>query len=218
MAKITWDDSGKRFYETGVSNGVLYVQESGKYPKGVAWNGLISVSENPSGAEASAMYADNTKYLELRSNEEFGATIQAYTYPDEFGVCDGSVSVVKGLNISQQGRKTFGLAYKTLLGNDTDGNDHGYKLHLVYGAVASPSQKQYSTVNNSPEAIQFSWEITTTPVAVEGYKPTSILTIDSSVADKQKLKKLEDMIFGTDSEEAKLPLPTEVIALFKSAG
>lgn len=218
MAKITWDDTGKRFYETGVSNGVLYVQESGKYPKGVAWNGLISVSENPSGAEATALYADNTKYLELRSNEDFGVTIQAYTYPDEFAVCDGSISVVKGLNISQQSRKTFGLVYKTLLGNDTDGNDHGYKLHLIYGAMASTSQRQYSTVNNSPEVIQFSWEITTTPVAVEGYKPTSILTIDSSVADKQKLKKLEDMIFGTDSEEAKLPLPTEVIALFKSAG
>lgn len=214
MAKIVWDEAGKHFYETGVSNGVLYPQSAnGEYPKGVAWNGLISVSENPSGAEANPLYADNIKYLNLISTEEFGATIEAYTYPDEFAVCDGSAEIAKGVSIGQQNRKAFGLCYKTVLGNDTDGNSLGYKLHIIYNALAAPSEKSYSTINDSPEAITFSWEINTTPIQVAGFKPTASVVVDSTKLESGKLKKLEDALYGTDSEEAKLPLPAEILTL-----
>ncbi|CAI3257446.1 hypothetical protein CIRMBP1271_00392 [Enterococcus cecorum] len=214
MAKLKWGEAGKRFYETGVSNGVLYVQQKGgTYGKGVAWNGLTQVSESPSGGEANPLYADNYKYLNLMSNEEFGATIEAYTYPDEWKQCDGSAELTTGVTIGQQERKTFGLCYKTIKGNDTEYNDFGYILHLIYGAKASPSEKSYASTNDSPEAITFSWEVTTTPVAVAGHKPTSVLTIDSSSIEPGKLKKLEDALFGTESTEPKLLLPDEVIAL-----
>ena len=214
MSKLVWDQVGERFYETGVKNGVLYVQDStGTYPAGVAWNGLISISENPSGAEASPLYADDIKYLNLISNEEFGATVEAYTYPDEFAQCDGSAALATGVMIGQQKRKTFGMVYKTTLGNDVDGNDYGYKLHLIYGATASPSEKGYSSINDSPEAITFSWELTTTPVEVPGYKPTSIITIDSTKADAEKLAALEAILFGDENAEARLPLPSEIATL-----
>lgn len=214
MAKIVWDKIGERLYETGVKNGVLYVQdESGAYPNGVAWNGLTSISESPSGAEATPLYADDVKYLELMSAEEFGATIECYTYPDEFAACDGSAAVAEGVMIGQQARKAFGLCYKTTVGNDVLGNDFGYKLHLIYGAKASPSEKAYSTINDSPEAITFSYEITTTPVAVEGFKPTSTIVIDSTKVDPAGLAALEAKLFGSEEEEASLPLPDEVITL-----
>ena len=214
MAKIVWDKIGERLYETGIKNGVLYVQdESGAYPKGVAWNGLTSISESPSGAEATPLYADDVKYLELMSAEEFGATIECYTYPDEFAACDGSAAVADGVMIGQQERKAFGLCYKTTVGNDVLGNDFGYKLHLIYGAKASPSEKAYSTINDNPEAITFSYEISTTPVAVEGFKPTSTIVIDSTKVDPAGLAALEAKLFGSESEEASLPLPDEVIAL-----
>lgn len=219
MAKLKWDVSGERLYETGISNGVLYVQdESGKYPKGVAWNGLTAVTESPSGAETTALYADNIKYLNLLSTEEFGATIEAYQSPAEFDECDGTKSVVEGVSFGQQDRKQFGLAYKTILGNDIDKNNHGYKLHLVYGALAAPSEKAYNTVNDSPEAITLSWEISTTPVEVEGFKPTATVTIDSTKIDTQKLKKLEDILFGSESGDGpRLPLPDEIVTLMKAA-
>lgn len=210
MSKLVWDETGKRFYETGVKNAVLYPQVSGAYPKGVAWNGITAVTESPSGAEPTALYADDTKYLNLYSAEEFGATVEAYTYPDEFAVCDGSAELTTGVSIGQQPRKPFGLSYRTTLGNDTESNDYGYKLHLIYGAMASPSEKSYSTINDSPEAITFSWELTTTPVSVAGFKPTSCLTIDSTKVDKAKLKQLEDILYGTEDQEARLPLPDEV--------
>lgn len=214
MAKIVWDEAGKHFYETGVSNGVLYPQSgNGTYPKGVAWNGLISVSENPSGAEANPLYADNIKYLNLISTEEFGATIEAYTYPDEFAVCDGSAEIAQGVSIGQQNRKAFGLCYKTVLGNDTDGNSLGYKLHIIYNALAAPSEKSYSTINDSPEAITFSWEINTTPIQVAGFKPTASVVVDSTKLESGKLKKLEEALYGTDSDDAKLPLPAEILTL-----
>jgi hypothetical protein len=214
--KITWDASGKRFYETGLDHGVLYPIDSalGTYPKGYAWNGLISVSEKPSGAEANAQYADNTKYLNLISLEEFSASIEAFTYPAEFGVCDGSVEPLPGLVFGQQDRKQFGLAYRTVMGNDISGNSLGYKLHLVYGCLAAPSEKAYKTINDSPEPITFSWEITTTPVAVASYKPVSILTIDSTTVDEINLAALEAILYGaTPSTEGRLPLPAEVITL-----
>ena len=215
MAKLVWDESGKRIYETGVQKGVLYVQdEGGTYPKGVAWNGLTAVTESPSGAEATPLYADDIKYLELRSAEEFGATIEAYTYPEEFEVCDGSASLAKGVSIGQQDRKAFGLCYRTVVGNDVQGNSHGYKLHLIYGAVASPSEKAYATVNDSPEAVTFSWEITTTPVEIEGFKPTASITIDSTKVDPGKLAELEKKLYGDTSTEAQLPLPSEVKTIF----
>lgn len=211
MAKIVWDESGKRLYETGVKNGVLYIQdETGAYAKGVAWNGLTAVTESPSGAEATPLYADDIKYLELFSAEEFGATIEAYTYPEEFEACDGSASLGKGVTIGQQDRKTFGLCYRTVLGNDVKSNEYGYKLHLIYGAKAAPSEKGYQTINDSPEAITFSWEVTTTPVNVAGFKPTASVTIDSTKIDAAKLKTIEDMLYGTESVEAKLPLPDEL--------
>lgn len=222
MSRIKWDETGERLYETGVKNGVLYPQVAGAYPKGVPWNGLTAVTESPSGAEATPLYADDIKYIELRSAEEFGVTIEAYMYPDEFKECDGSKEVAPGVTISQQERKPFGLAYRTTLGNDTDKNDHGYKLHLMYGGTAAPSEKGYTTINDNPEAITFSWEVTTTPVAVnvEGCKPTASLVIDSTKVDKDKLAALEDILFGTDATsgegtEARLPLPDEVITLLK---
>lgn len=217
MSKLVWDKTGERLYETGVKKGALYPQiEDGSYPKGVSWNGLISVSENPSGAESNPLYADDIKYLNLISTEEFGATIEAYTYPLEFEQCDGSAELAKGITIGQQSRKQFGLSYVTTLGNDTEGTDYGYKLHLVYGALASPSEKGYSTINDNPEAITFSWELTTTPVEVDGLKPTASLVINSTLVDADKLKALEDILYGTEKDEARLPLPNEIKELFAS--
>lgn len=214
MSKLVWDQTGERRYETGVKQGVLYPQSTGgSYPKGVAWNGLTAVTESPSGAEATPLYADDIKYLSLMSVEEFGATIEAYTYPDEFAECDGSATIADGVTISQQKRKAFGLCYRTVLGNDIDNNDYGYKLHLIYGAVAAPSEKAYATINDSPEAIIFSWEITTTPVEVAGFKPTASVTIDSTKVDPAKLKSLEDILYGSKSEEARLPLPSEIATI-----
>lgn len=211
MAKLVWDKSGERFYETGTTNGVLYVQDAaGKYGKGVVWNGLTAVTESPSGAEPTDLYADDTKYATLRSAETFGATVEAYTYPDEFAQCDGSAELMEGVYIGQQPRKSFGLSYKTRIGNDVSDN-LGYKLHIVYGATASPSEKAYTTINDSPEAITFSWEMTTTPVNVEGHKPTATLIIDSTKADQEKLKKLEDVLYGDNSNEAMLPMPSQVV-------
>ena len=218
MAKLTWDNTGERIFETGVKQGVLYpIQSDGKYTKGVAWNGLTAVTESPSGAEATALYADDIKYLNLLSNEEFGATIEAYTYPDEFAECDGSAELATGVMIGQQKRKTFGLCYRTTIGNDVEGNDYGYKLHLVYGCLAAPSEKGYSTINDNPDAITFSWEVSTTPVNVEGFKPTSQITIDSTKAEPTKLAALEAVLYGSAETEAKLPLPDEVATLM-SAG
>lgn len=221
MSKLIWDATGERYYETGVKNGVLYVMDKGVYGNGVAWNGLTAVTESPSGAEATALYADDTKYLNLMSNEEFGGTIEAYTYPDEFKECNGEAELTTGVSIGQQARKTFGFCYRTVIGNDTENNEYGYKLHLVYGALASVSEKAYATINDSPEAITFSWEFSTTPVAVEidgkTYKPTSIITIDSTKADETKLAALEAMLYGSESEEPTLPLPAEVYTMMKGA-
>ena len=217
MAKLVWDKSGDRTYETGVSKGVLYtLGEGGVYDTGVAWNGLTAVTESPSGAETTPLYADNIKYLNLMSAEEFGATIEAYTYPDEFGVCNGEAELTAGVSIGQQTRKTFGMAYQTKLGNDVNA-DLGYKIHLIYGALAAPSEKAYATVNDSPEAITFSWEITTTPVEVEGFKPTATLVIDSTKVAAEKLAALEAVLYGSESEEARLPLPSEVLQLVGNA-
>jgi hypothetical protein len=214
--KLAWDATGQRLYETGVDRGVLYIPNNGIYDNGVAWNGLTTVTESPSGAEATALYADNIKYLNLYSAEEFGATIEAYTYPDEFLQFDGVASPEVGVNVGQQNRGTFGLSYRTLVGNDIEGQSFGYKIHLVYGATASPSEKAYGTVNDSPEAITFSWELTTVPVPVDGtdLKPTSIITIDSTKVDAGALEALEDILYGTDLVDPRLPLPAEVIALF----
>jgi hypothetical protein len=214
MSKLVWDKTGERLYETGVKQGVLYPMDAkGTYPKGVPWNGLTNVTESPSGAEATALYADDIKYLNLMSNEEFGGTIEAYTYPDEFAECDGSASIATGVYIGQQARKTFGFCYRTTIGNDVESNAHGYKLHLVYGALASPSEKAYATINDSPEAITFSWEFSTTPVNVTGFKPTACLTIDSTKVDAEKLAALEKILYGDDADDtavARLPLPDEV--------
>lgn len=218
MSKLTWDASGERLYETGVKQGVLYVMNSNSYGNGVAWNGLTAITESPSGAESTPLYADDIKYLDLRSTEEFGATIEAYTYPDEFAACDGSASLADGVNIGQQARKMFGLCYRTTVGNDTDGTDHGYKLHLIYGATASPSEKAYETINDSPEAITFSWEITTTPVSVTGFKPTASITIDSTKADPTCLAALEEKLYGGESTEPTLPLPDEVKTIMTKVG
>ena len=221
MAKLVWDKTGDRLYETGVKNGVLYIPTAGVYSKGVAWNGLTAVTESPSGAEATALYADDTKYLSLMSAEEFGATIEAYTYPDEFAACDGSAELADGVMIGQQKRSTFGLCYKTTIGNDTEGNDHGYKLHIIYGAQAKPSERAYASINDSPEAITFSWEITTTPVNVTGAKPTASLVIDSTKADPSKLAALEDILYGKDGEpgnEPRLPLPDDIKTLMTASG
>lgn len=218
MSKLKWDQIGERLYETGVDKVVLFPMEStGQYGTGVAWNGISAVNESPSGAEPTALYANNGKYLNLISNEDFAATIEAFTYPDEFEECDGSKEIAPGVVIGQQKRKVFGLAYRTLLGNDVDGNDHGYKLHLVYGCLAAPSENNHSTVNDNPEAGTMSWSVSTTPVEVADAKPTATVTIDSTKADKAKLKKLEDMLYGTEQAESKLPLPAEVITLMKDA-
>lgn len=217
MAKLVWDEVGKRTYETGVDKGVLYVQDAeGAYGKGVAWNGLTAVNESPSGAEPTPLYADNIKYLELTSKEEYGATIEAYTYPDEFEACDGSAEIGEGVVIGQQSRKVFGLCYRTVKGNDVKNNDYGYKIHLVYGCKAKPAQKNYQTINDSPEAITFSWEVSTTPVEVEGFKPTATVTIDSTKVTSEKLKAVEDALYGTESVEPKLLLPSEILAIVKS--
>lgn len=224
MAKIEWDKTGEKIYETGVKNGVLYLpDETGAYNKGVAWNGLTTVTESPSGAESTPLYADDIKYAELLSAEEFGFTIECYTYPDEFAECDGSAEPTPGVTIGQQNRKTFGLCYRTTLGNDVKGNEYGYKLHLIYGAKASPSEKAYGTINDSPEAITFSYEATTTPVNVTGYKPTASLIIDSTKVKPENLQKLEDVLYGKDSAvesganlEPRLPLPDEVISIIKT--
>lgn len=218
MSKMVWDQTGSRYYETGIKNGALYLQDSsGAYATGVPWNGLTAVTESPSGAEATALYADDIKYLNLMSNEDFGGTIEAYTYPDEFAACDGSANLADGVTIGQQKRSTFGLCYRTTLGNDVDGNDHGYKLHLVYGALAAPSERAYATINDSPEALTFSWEFSTTPVNVTGHKPTAHLEIDSKKADPTKLAALEAILYGSDDVEPRLPLPDEIKTLMTTA-
>ena len=214
MAALKWDETGDRKFETGTKKGVLFVadptQENG-YANGVAWNGLTAVTESPEGAEATDLWADDIKYLTLISAESFKATVEAYTYPDEFAECDGSASITDGVTIGQQNRKAFGLCYRTTLGNDTDGNDHGYKLHLIYGAKAAPSERAYATINDSPEAITFSWELSTTPVAVTGYKPTACITIDSTkVSEPTHLKALEDILYGSQNSDPRMPLPDEV--------
>lgn len=219
MSKLIWDQTGERFYETGVDHGVLYPVVGTAYPKGVAWNGLSSISESPEGAEANDIYADNIKYLSMRSAENLKATIEAYTYPDEFAILDGSAEITTGVMIGQQSRKAFGLCYRTILGNDTEQNDYGYKIHILYGCTASPSQKQYQTVNDSPEAAALSWDIDTTPVNVTGFKPTASLVIDSTKVEETKLKALEAVLYGTDGEgegtgtNARLPLPDEIISI-----
>ena len=212
MAKLVWDQTGERQYETGVSKGVLYPFSQNKYQKGVAWNGLTGVTESPSGAEATALYADNIKYLNLMSAEEFGATIEAYTYPDEFAQCNGEGELAQGVTVGQQKRSPFGMSYQTKVGDDTD-PDKGYKIHLIYGAQAAPSEKAYATVNDSPEAITFSWEVTTTPIEVPGMKPTASLTIDSTKVLPSVLKKIEDILYGTEEEAPRLPLPAEIIQI-----
>lgn len=218
---LNWDTEGTRLYETGTDRGVLYVMDGISYGEGVAWNGLTAVTESPSGAEETSQYADNIKYLSLRSEEEFGATIEAFTYPDEWALCDGSAEVddLPGVTLGQQPRKKFGLCYRTILGNDSDLNEHGYKLHLIYGCTASPSEKSYATVNDSPEAITFSWEISATKVAVEGYKPVASITIDSTKLDSAKLAILEQKLYGTPADGSTaavapaLPTPTELLTL-----
>lgn len=218
MAKIVWDKVGERFYETGVRNGVLYNRGAdGKYIKGVAWNGLISVTKSPSGGEANPFFADDFKYLNIAGAEDFGATIEAYTYPPEFNACMGLKEIAPGIVIGQQARETFGFCYRTTIGNDVEGEAHGYKLHLVYGCLAAPSEETANTINESPEPATFSWEISTTPVPVEGFKPTSILEIDSRTTDKDKLAALEALLYGTEEKEATLPLPDEVKALVGEA-
>lgn len=212
MSKLVWDKTGERLFETGVSKGVLYPAVSGAYPKGVAWNGLTAVNESPSGAEATPLYADNIKYLNLMSAEEFGATIEAYMYPDEFAACNGESELTAGVSIGQQKRDTFGLAYQTKIGSDTD-NELGYKIHLIYGCLAAPSEKAYATVNDSPEAISFSWEVSTTPVEVEGFKPTATLVIDSTKVEAEKLAAIEAVLYGSADSEARLPLPNEVLSI-----
>ena len=225
MAKLVWDQAGERTYETGVSECALYVASSGTYPAGVAWNGLTGVTESPSGAEETPLYANNSKYLSMRSAEELGGTIEAYTYPDEWAQCDGSASLTTGVHVGQQARKTFGLAYKTVVGNDSDGEAYGYKLHLIYGATASPSERAYATINDSPEAITFSWEFQTTPVeipsSVGDFKKTSCITIDTteltSGKENANLKALEEILYGTQSATARLPLPQDVYSIMTGA-
>lgn len=217
MAKLVWDQTGERFYETGVNKGVLYpLSSEGTYSLGVAWNGLTAVTESPSGAEATPLYADNIKYLNLLSTEEFGATVEAYTYPDEFGECNGEASLTEGVSIGQQKRKTFGMSYQTKVGNDVD-SELGYKIHLIYGALAAPSEKAYATINDSPEAITFSWELTTTPVEVTGFKPTASLVIDSTKVEAAKMTAIEKILYGDSETEARLPLPDEVLSIINAA-
>lgn len=227
MSKLVWDKTGERTYETGVKNGVLYLKDSdGTYSNGVEWNGLTAVTESPSGAEPTPLYADDIKYLNLLSTEEFAATVEAYTYPDEFAECDGSASLTDGVIIGQQTRKQFGMCYKTTLGNDVDGNEYGYKLHMIYGCLAAPSEKAYATINDSPEAITFSWEVSTTPVNVSDHKPTATLTIDSTKVDSSKLAALEVILYGKDPTTSggndgvnpRLPLPDEIATLMTTGG
>lgn len=220
MARLEWDKTGEHLYETGVDHGVLYFpDQTGAYKNGVAWNGLISVSESPSGAEATGQYADNIKYLNLISAEEFGATIEAYTYPEEFEACNGNKELAdaSGVYVGQQSRSVFGFCYRTMIGNDTDGQDHGYKLHLVYGCQVSPSEKAYQTINDSPEALTFSWELSTTPVNVTGKKPTALLVIDSTKIDSTKLAKIEAKLYGDEtSTGAVLPTPDEIAEILNA--
>lgn len=219
MAKIVWDNTGERLFETGVKNGVLYILgDDGKYGNAVPWNGLTAITESPSGAETTSLYADDIKYLNLVSAEDFGATIEAYMYPEEFGQCDGSATIAEGVYIGQQPRKLFGMCYKTTLGNDVSGNGYGYKLHLIYAATAAPSEKAYATINDSPEAITFSWEISTTPVNVTGHKPTASIVIDSTKCDKDCLAALEAKLYGTESAEPELPMPDEVKEIMTKKG
>lgn len=214
MSKLVWDKTGEKLYETGTKHGVYYPQTAqGTYVGGVAWNGLTAVTDAPSGAEANPIYADDIKYLNLMSAEEFGATIEAFTYPDEFAESDGSAYIASGVKIGQQKRKPFGFSYTTTIGNDTEGDDHGYKIHLVYGCLASPSEKAYQTINDSPEAVTFSWEISTTPVEVPGYKPTATLEIDSTITPAAKLAELEGILYGSENEEPRMPLPAEVMEI-----
>lgn len=215
MSKLKWDETGTRLYETGVKQGVLYAMNNGVYGTGVAWNGLTAVTESPSGAEATPLYADDIKYLELYSAEEFAATIEAYTYPDEFGACDGTVILEKGVIIGQQSRSPFALCYRTTIGSDTKGNKHGYKLHIIYGCKASPSEKAYNTVNDSPEAITFSWEVTSTPVEVTGQDPTSTIVLDSTKLKPATMKAVEDKLYGSTDAEPTLLMPDQIIALVK---
>ena len=216
MARLIWDEVGQRFFETGVKNGVLYVQkDDGSYDDGVVWNGLTAVTESPSGAEETPLYADDVKYLTLRSAEQFGATIEAYTYPEEFEQCDGSAQIANGITIGQQARRAFGLCYRTAVGNDIQGQEFSYKLHLLYGCTVAPSEKSYSTINDNPEAITFSWELSTVPVPVDGFKPTASLVIDASKVDEGKMALLEDALFGDESNEAKLLLPNEIMEMLK---
>lgn len=225
MSKLAWDITGEHLYETGVDHGVLYPITAGSYGKGVVWNGLTAVTESPSGAEANPIWADNIKYLNLLSAEDFGATVEAYTYPDEFAECDGSAEPTQGFKIGQQPRKAFGLCYRTIVGNDTEGNEHGYKLHIIYNALAAPSERAYSTINDSPEPATMSWELSTTAIPVgikdattgkEVYKPTSCITIDSTKTSAYKMKRIEDLLYGTDSSEAELPLPSTIYAIMIS--
>ena len=218
--RLVWDAVGERLFETGVKQCVLYPIDkiSGTYNKGVAWNGITSVSESPSGAEATDLYADDAKYLSLLSAETFGCTVEAYTYPEEFEACDGTAQLTPGVTIGQQARSVFGLCYRTTVGNDVDGNDHGYKLHMIYGCKATPSEKSYSSINDSPEAITFSWTVNTTPVSVEGFKPTASLVIDSTKVDKAKLSKLEDVLYGSESADPRLPLPNEIVTILTAEG
>ena len=216
MAKLVFDEVGSRFFETGVKNGVLFVQGvDGKYENGVVWNGLTAVTESPSGAEATPLYADDMKYVVLYSTEEFGATVEAYTYPEEFEQCDGSAALMDGITIGQQPRKSFGLVYKTVIGNDVEGQDLGYKIHIIYGAKAAPSEKAFATINDSPEAVTFSWELSTIPVPVTGHRPTATVVVDSTKVDAEKLALLEDKLFGSETEESTLPLPDEIAELLK---
>lgn len=218
MAKLKWDQIGERLYETGVDRGVVYPQADGAYPAGAAWNGLTNVTLSPSGAEATPLYANNHKYLNLLSVEELGGTIEAYTYPKEFAACNGAAELATGVTIGQQKRKSFGFTFRTLIGNDTEGTAHGYKITLVYGAFAAPSEQANATVNDSPEAKTMSWEFSTTPVEVEGFDPTASIEIDSTTTPADKLKALEDILYGTESEPARLPLPDEVAELMSAAG
>ena len=216
MAKLVFDEVGSRFFETGVKNGVLFVQgANGEYENGVVWNGLTAVTESPSGAEATPLYADDMKYVVLYSTEEFGATVEAYTYPEEFEQCDGSAALMDGITIGQQPRKSFGLVYKTVIGNDVQGQDLGYKIHIIYGAKAAPSEKAFATINDSPEAVTFSWELSTVPVPVTGHRPTATVVVDSTKVDAEKLALLEDKLFGSETEESTLPLPDEIAELLK---
>lgn len=216
--KLVWDEVGSRFYETGVDHGVLYPQADGAYPKGVVWNGLSAVSENPSGAEDNPLYADNMKYLNIKSAEELGLTIECYTYPDEWAACDGSAELIPGVSLGQQKRNTFGFSYRTKIGNDTDGEDHGYKLHLIYGCSASPSERSYQTVNDSPEAISFSYEVTTTPVVIDGFKPVASITIDSTKVSPEALAALEKVLYGDEDTDARLPMPNELPGILQVGG